>query len=126
MAIIRKTKSVKTLLEVFEHSKEAFSVVDMVERFQGEMNKTTVYRIMERLEDEGVLHSFKDKDGLKLYAKCKGCSATQHTDLHPHFQCRKCGKTECLSLDIAIPLVPNRKIDSAEFLLMGVCNNCLS
>lgn len=125
MGIIRKTKSVKTLLEVFEQADSALSVVELVERLHREMNKTTVYRILDRLEDDGTLHSFMGRDGLKWYAKCRGCTASQHTDAHPHFQCRGCGKTECLTLDVSIPSVPNRKVDSAELLLIGLCEECL-
>lgn len=124
MGIIRKTKSVKILLEIFEHTEEALSGIDLIERLQGKMNKTTVYRILARLEDEGMLHSFKDEKGLKWYAK--GGGASQHTSLHPHFQCRNCGKIECLDLNISIPSLPKRKIYSAEFLLIGICEDCLS
>ncbi|MEO1258339.1 MAG: transcriptional repressor [Bacteroidota bacterium] len=126
MGITRKTKSVKTLLEVFEQTNNAVSVVELVERLRREMNKTTVYRILERLEDEGTLHSFTGKNGLKWYAACKECSPSHHLDSHPHFQCRVCGKTECLFIDISIPPVSNYKIDSAELLLTGQCKDCLS
>lgn len=71
MAIIRKTKSVKRLFELFEKADSAISVVELVKQLKTEMNKTTVYRILERLDNEHVLHSFIDKDGLKWYAKCK-------------------------------------------------------
>jgi len=126
MGVIRRTKSVDALLQIFKHSKEAFSSVDLVERFNQEMNKTTVYRILERLEDDGILHSFKGKDGLQWYARCQGCSTEQHKDLHPHFQCYDCGKTECLSLGLSIPIVPKHKVDRAELLLIGLCEDCLS
>lgn len=126
MGIIRKTKSVKTLLKIFEQTNNAISVVILVERLHRKMNKTTVYRVLERLENEGILHSFTGKDGLKWYAKYNGCSSSNHMDLHPHFQCRDCGKTACLAIDILIPSVSNYRIDSAELLLIGQCEDCLS
>jgi len=126
MGVVRKTKSVNNLLELFEHTKEALSAIDLVKRLESEMNKTTVYRILERLEDEGILHGFKGKDGLQWYARCKGCSASHHADLHPHFQCRVCGKTECLDIELSVPSVPQHKIDSAVLLLFGQCEDCLS
>ena len=61
---------------------------------KGEMNKTTVYRILDRLEQDGTIHCFNGKDGLKWYAKCNGCSENHHYDLHPHFQCNNCDKVE--------------------------------
>lgn len=126
MGIIRKTKSVELLLSVFKESRSALSVVQLIENLKADMNKTTVYRILDRLEQEGIVHSFLDRDGLKWYAKCSECSSNKHSDLHPHFQCNDCGTIECLSIDIKIPMVAGRRIDSAEVLLQGTCPNCLS
>lgn len=114
------------MLELFEQTNAALSAVDLVERFKSKMNKTTVYRILDRLEDEGVVHSFKGKDGLQWYEGCKECTSLHHKDLHPHFQRLDCGKTQCLDLELSIPSVPQHKIDSAELLLFGQCEDCLS
>ena len=126
MGIIRKTKSLALLLEVFEQREQAIAVVDLVDQLQKSMNKTTVYRILTRLEQDGGLHSFVGKDGLKWFAKCHQCSAQQHTDAHPHFQCQDCGKVECLQLDYAVPTVSNRSIESTQLLLIGKCEDCLA
>ncbi len=126
MGIIRKTKSLKTILEVFEQSSNALSVVELVKRFKNEMNKTTVYRILERLEEDGVVHSFTGTNGLKWFAKCPEVISTNQADLHPHFQCQKCGKSECLTIDISIPKLPNYRVDSANLILTGECDACLS
>lgn len=126
MGIIRKTKSVKTVLDIFEQSEDAQSVVDLVSKLNQEMNKSTVYRILDRLEDNGTLHSFVDKDGLSWYAKCKDCTSKKHSDTHPHFQCTGCSKIECLPLEVSIPNVPNYRIKSSELLLIGLCQDCLS
>lgn len=124
MGIIRKTKAVTTILNLFEEKQEAKSVVSLVELVKENMNKTTVYRVLDRLEQDGVIHSFNGKDGLKWYAKCKGCSAHKHSDKHPHFQCTECDKVECLSVEIKIPSIKNHKIDSSDILLTGQCEAC--
>lgn len=126
MAIVRKTKSVSLLLDMFQRSEHALSVVQLVDNTKEEMNKTTVYRILDRLEKEGVVHSFLGKGGLKWYAKCFDCNSHNHSDLHPHFQCDKCGTIECLPMEIPIPNVSDRKIKSVEIMLQGICPNCLS
>ena len=126
MAVIRNTKSVRAVLEVFKSSENPYSSVQLIDHFKGEMNKTTVYRILDRLRDGGVLHSFTDKSGLQWYAKCQeGCTSHEHVDLHPHFQCKDCGKTECIDVDFTLPSVGGHKIESAEFLLVGICEDCL-
>mgnify|MGYP001596211739 FL=1 len=126
MGIVRKTKAVNTVLNIFEHNNEAKSVVNLIELVKGEMNKTTVYRILDRLEQDGTIHCFNGKDGLKRYAKCNGCSENHHYDLHPHFQCTNCDKVECLSLEVKIPTLKNHKVDTTDILLMGQCSDCLT
>ena len=69
MSISRNTKTVKLLLKLFDKENNALSIVDLVSILSQKMNKTTVYRILQRLEEAGILHSFIDKDGLKRYAK---------------------------------------------------------
>ena len=124
MGIIRKTKAVATVLQIFEEKSEPKSVVHLIGLVKDKMNKTTVYRILDRLERDGIIHSFNGKDGLKWYAKCEGCSANHHSDKHPHFQCTKCDKVECLSVEIKIPHIKNHKVDSTDILLMGQCEVC--
>ena len=125
MKIVRKTKSVETLLNLFENSHNAFSVVDLVDRFKKEMNKTTIYRILDKLEKDGVVHSFLGLRGLRWYARCQDCSSRHHFDTHPHFQCQNCGKLDCVKADVKIPEIPNRKIEFAQVLLVGRCEKCL-
>ncbi len=124
MSIKRKTKSVNRILSIFEHGYEALSVVELVQQLKDEMNKTTVYRILERLEKEGTIHSFSGTNGLKWYARCQNCTTHQHNDLHPHFECNNCGKVECLDVNITIPKMNNRYIESANIMLKGQCTDC--
>jgi Fur family ferric uptake transcriptional regulator len=49
MGIIRKTKAVTEVLQIFEEKNEAKSVVYLIELLNEKMNKTTVYRILDRL-----------------------------------------------------------------------------
>jgi len=89
------------------------------------MNKTTVYRILERLEDSGELHSFNDSSGLMWYAKCQPtCTEHEHNDIHPHFQCKDCGKVECLEIEINVPKLATHKIENTSVLLTGQCETC--
>lgn len=126
MGVIRNTKSVLLVTEYFRNTDEAIGVVDLVEKFSDQMNKSTIYRILDRLEDEGRVHAFLGMNGLKHYAKCKECSHTEHLDVHPHFQCTNCGKVECVSYDIKIPNLPNKHIKQAQLLLTGTCEDCSS
>ena len=126
MGIIRKTKSVVTLLNEFDKnsSSGAISVISLIERLNTEFNKTTIYRVLNKLEEDGILHSFLGRNGVKWYAKCKGCSSEKHNDVHPHFQCLDCGKVDCLNTSVHLPEIPNRKIEISQLLIQGKCEEC--
>ena len=125
MAISRKTKTVKMILDLFGETNNAISVVDLVSTFRNKMNKTTVYRILNRLEESGILHSFSDKDGLKRYAKSnQKIDPDNKNDLHSHFLCDDCGISTCLPMEIPIPKIPDYKINTSQHLLIGQCDNC--
>lgn len=125
MGIIRKTKSIEILLDEFHQSSDAISAVELIKRLSKKMNKTTIYRILDKLEDDGVVHSFLSMSGIKWYAKCNGCTKSEHVDVHPHFECIACGKVDCLAVDIKIPKIPNRTIKSSQVLIQGTCESCV-
>lgn len=124
MGIIRKTPSVTLLLNEFQDETTGVSVIELVKRLHTQINKTTIYRVLDKLEDDGVLHSFLGKDGIKWYAKCIGCTKSNHADVHPHFECVVCGKIDCIPVDIQIPEIPNREITSSQLLIQGKCEAC--
>ena len=127
MSVIRKTKTIKLLLNAFNKANDAISVPELIEKFDGQMDKTTVYRILERLENQGTLHSFMGKDGSKRYAIGKRKSLDSNDiKIHPHFQCKYCGNSTCLPFKVSIPSISNFIIESAEQLLIGKCERCLS
>ncbi|RKR13088.1 Fur family ferric uptake transcriptional regulator [Maribacter vaceletii] len=126
MGVIRKTKAVEVLLKEFNTSATAISAKKLIDELHTSFNKTTIYRVLDKLEDDGVLHSFLGKEGHKWYAKCNGCSASEHNDIHPHFQCLSCGKMDCLPVNVTLPKIPNRKIEFSQLLIQGKCEACIA
>ena len=125
MGIIRKTKSVESILNEFNTNTEAISAKKLIEQLDYKFNKTTIYRVLDKLEEDGVVYSFLGKNGLKWYVKCKDCSSNNHQDVHPHFQCSDCGKVGCLDVSIRIPKIPKRKIEFSQLLIQGKCEECI-
>ena len=74
MGIVRKTKSLELVLNEFQILTTAISVIELIKKLNSKLNKTTIYRILEKLEDDGILHSFLGNNGTKWYAKCRNCS----------------------------------------------------
>jgi Fur family ferric uptake transcriptional regulator len=124
MGIVRKTLSVELLLNEFKHEANAISVINIIKRLDSKINKTTIYRVLEKLEEDGTLHSFLDFNGIKWYAKCCSCTKYKHSDIHPHFQCTDCGKIDCVHIEVKIPEIPNRKLTATQVLIQGKCEAC--
>ncbi len=125
MGIVRKTKSIELLLNEFRCSTGAISTVELIKRLNSKLNKTTIYRVLENLEDDGILHSFLGQEGVKWYATCRNCTKSKHADIHPHFECVDCGKIDCLKLEVKIPEIPNREVSSSQILIQGKCEKCI-
>ena len=123
MGIIRNTKSVKILLNEFNNN-DAISVIELIKRLKTKLNKTTIYRVLDKLEDDGILHSFLGNKGIKWFAKCKCCTSSAHVDVHPHFQCLNCGRMDCLPESIVMPKISNREIMRSHVLIQGTCELC--
>ncbi|WP_291724078.1 Fur family transcriptional regulator [Bernardetia sp.] len=126
MRFIKKKKAVELILEEFYKRQEAISAVSLVKLFESEVNKTTVYRVLDRLENDGTLYSFFGKDGIKWYAKHLCNSSSEPPEYHPHFQCLVCGKIECIKIKVKLPTIPSRKVTSSHILIQGECSNCLA
>ena len=116
--------AINLLWESLENKTIAIPVTDLINKLSLKINKSTVYRILEKLEDDNILYSFIAASGAKYYAKCR-CRSKENTNhIHPHFECTGCGKIDCLELEIQIPKVPNRNISSSQFLFQGKCEYC--
>lgn len=125
MGIVRKTKSLELLLNIFDNKNSAISAVELIKITASKINKTTVYRILDRMEEEGIIHSFNDSNGIRWFAKSKNCSSHHQSDVHAHLQCKDCGGIKCLNVEIEIPTVNNVQIDATEIMLTGTCEECL-
>ena len=125
MGVIRKTHAVEKLLQEFKKESKALSAVELSLRLEHLFNKTTIYRVLDKLEDDGELHSFIGFNGIKWYTPCKSCTKSDKAQLHPHFECTSCGKVDCIDISVSIPNIPNREVLFSQLLLQGICEACL-
>jgi len=124
MGVLRKTKSIALILGEFTSETIAIPVNDLINRLSLKINKSTVYRVLEKLEDDNILYSFIAASGAKYYSRCRCTSIEKLTHIHPHFECTGCGKIDCLEMKIEIPKIPDRNIFSSQFLFQGKCEYC--
>ena len=119
MGVVRKTKHLEQVLQAFRQSSDALSAGMLLDVLDNAINKSTVYRMLDKLEDDGVIHSFLTMDQIRFYALCKGCSSGRHVDSHAHFQCTSCKRVSCFSEEIVLPILEKARITSAQVLLTG-------
>lgn len=128
MYTTRNTKHQQAVLELLKNSEKALTADKIKDKLETKINKTTVYRMLERFIDAGKIHFITGQDGKAYYALCKSCSTGENHDIHNHlhFQCEYCGSVSCIPEKITIPKLEGRIVKEAQLLLVGVCENCKS
>jgi len=120
----RNTKQKQGVIDVLKHNEIALSADEVLEKLDLKMNRVTVYRILERFEQEGIAHRVVGLEGKNYYALCSDCDAEHHHDRHAHFQCRECKSLRCVDVEVIRPKLDNVKVEECRVLLTGLCEVC--
>lgn len=125
----RKTATSTQVIKELEQSKTPLSVAQILELLNKSglrPNKTTVYRILEKLILKKAITEVNVRQGASYYE----LSSVHH---HHHFICHDCETVFCLEschvdahhIDLS-QLLPNKdfKIQSHDFNLYGICEPC--
>lgn len=126
MKFTRNTVAKTKILEFVKKSTGAVAHSDIQQSLKGICDRVTIYRVLDRLLNEGLVHKVVDFDGVVKYAACHNCEVTKkHQHNHIHFSCEKCKKVTCL--DAILPefkLPKDYKVNSVNFTVSGYCPNC--
>ena len=84
----------------------------------------TVYRILERFCDQGLVHKVYLRSRAWKYELGHNCTIKQ---CHPHFTCSECDETFCLT-GSSLPLIKDLKkgfvIHRQQVNIEGLCPSC--
>lgn len=127
---VRLTKTREVLAELFIEAKAPLSVPDIARalRKRGrEVNKTTVYRELERMQDIGIIGSVHLGERRRYYELALN-------DHHHHLVCVRCERVEDISVDEKSLLTQEAQVAREKNFLMirhaleffGVCKMCNS
>ncbi len=121
----RQTKSQKLVLDFFNENDQAISH-EMLEKALGDkMNRVTIYRILNRFEEDGIVHKIVSRDGVAHFARCESdCNHDHHRDNHIHFRCTQCDTISCMEQTVALSLPSSYTVENTNFLVSGVCPKC--
>jgi Fur family transcriptional regulator, ferric uptake regulator len=121
---MRNTAAKKEIQELISSSTVALSHSEIQHMLEGLCDRVTIYRVLERLLDEGIIHKIVNVDGVVKYASCQMCAA-KHNHNHIHFSCQKCKSVTCLNESEPSYKLPRKyKVLEMNFTLSGLCPQC--
>lgn len=124
MVQTRNTRPQKEVLHLLKERDGTLTADEILEALPIKVNKSTVYRILERFVKSGLLHFVTGQDGKAYYALCQNCDEEHEIHNHIHFQCENCGLVECLPHTLKLPQLPDYIVRETQFLMVGLCRNC--
>jgi Fur family ferric uptake transcriptional regulator len=123
---LKKTGPRLKVLAMMSAKNTATSQPDL-EGLMEDVDRVTLYRILNVFEEKGIIHKIFDLNGTANYAICtSNCQEHFHRDEHLHFNCTICNKVYCLN-DLSLPvfnLPPGFKADGFTLYASGTCPQC--
>jgi Fur family ferric uptake transcriptional regulator len=126
MKTTRNTTAKTTILEIIKQSDVALSHTEIQNLSNNICDRVTIYRVLDRLMAEDVIHKIVNLDGTIKYASCHHAhNEVAHTHNHIHFSCEKCLDVTCLDhVEPTFILPPNYLFKKVNFTISGLCPKC--
>jgi Fur family ferric uptake transcriptional regulator len=90
-----------------------------------EVNRVTIYRVLEWLTEQGLAHKIAGDDRVWRF----NAADHAHSGPHAHFQCSDCGQVLCLEPVAAKPssvkLPAGYRQQQVELTVKGLCADCV-
>ena len=125
------TEQKKSLLDFLTKNKDkSFTIDEITENIQSDsasVGRSTVYRLVNRLVDEGKVRRFLKSDSRSASYQLV---AGEHCECHLHLKCLGCGKLFHMDEEISDELVESIRrlsafsVDEEESVLYGKCAAC--
>jgi Fur family transcriptional regulator, ferric uptake regulator len=123
---MRNTNARTHILDLLTASPVALSHSEVLTAIDGICDRVTVYRVLDRLAEEGRVHKIVNTDGTIKYAPCHDCAEKHsHKHDHVHFSCTNCLSVTCLTDVEPVYKLPRKyKVQEVNFTLSGLCPDC--
>ena len=116
------TKQKEIILDVIKKRKKEFTVKDIYTEVDGKIGLTTIYRLVDKLVEEGRLNKNEN-----YYQYLEHCDC----DNHFYLKCNKCGSLIHVDCDCISELIEHIskdhqfKPDKEKIIINGLCKECL-
>ena len=127
MKTTRNTPSKTAILDLITHSDVALSHIEIHNTLDGLCDRVTIYRVLDRLATDDLIHKIVTPEGTIKYASCNHREENHlHTHNHIHFNCEKCLSVTCLdNIEPSFNIPKDYKVNEVNFTLTGICPNCI-
>lgn len=119
----RNTPSKEAVLDLLGSAKKAMSHDAIEQKINIEIDRATIYRILNRFCEDGLVHRIIAEDGKQYFAICMKCDENS-TNNHFHFRCTSCQTIECLPMPVHFSLPKGYNVGSVNCVLTGICKDC--
>jgi Fur family ferric uptake transcriptional regulator len=120
----RNTATKEAVLTSLRQADSALSHDMIRESISSTADRTTIYRILNRFCDDGLIHRIVADDGKQYFAICSSCERDDHNHDHFHFRCLNCEKVECLENEVSVNLPVGYRATNFNGVVSGYCQEC--
>lgn len=120
----RNTPTREAVLNLLLKEGKAMSQDAIEKRIEIPIDRATVYRILKRCCDEGIVHKIVAEDGKQYFAACMSREKKKPEGYHFHFRCTQCQTIECLRQPVHYSVPEGYTVSYANCVLIGLCRKC--
>jgi len=120
----RNTQTKEVVLEILKTAGKAMSQDEIQNMIIPEVNRTTVYRVLNQFYEDGIVHKVVADNGKQYFAVYLDCEGNAMKGHHFHFRCTKCDTIKCLSIPVSFSIPKGYQIEDVNCVLTGVCKDC--
>lgn len=120
----RNTETKKAVLSLLSNSKKALSQVAIEKQLSININRATIYRVLNRFCEDEIVHRIVAEDGKQYFAICRECESGDFILHHFHFRCLVCDTIECLEAPVQYSIPNGYNVQNVNCVLTGICDDC--
>ena len=120
----RNTPSKEAILDLLVNTGKAMSRDAIEQKLDLEIDRATIYRVLNRFCEDGMVHRIVAEDGKRYFAVCIKCDEKAMPVNHFHFRCTKCETIECLPEAVHFSVPNGYNVENINCVLTGICKDC--
>lgn len=120
----RNTPAKEAVLDLLISAGKAMSRDAIEQKIDVEIDRATIYRVLNRFCEDGLVHKIVADDGKQYFAVCMKYDEKKLADNHFHFRCTSCQTIECLPEAVHFSVPNGYNVESVNCVLTGICPQC--